>query len=284
MSTTFKHPDSGVPITLPSSASASSSLTQCELLAFPAFKIWHAALARSLAQQHSDPAHPFHAQPYSLQQITITSVDKFGGGARLGFVKIHADVRNAADETLPGIAVLRGGSVGMLIVLRVASDAAADGDADEYALLTVQPRVPAGSMAFVELPAGMVDDAGSFAGAAAKEIEEECGFHVRQEDMVDMTELLWESSAQETGEDLQKAVYTSPGGQDEFVPLMLVRKTVDHEELESFKGKLTGERESGEKISLKVVRLRDVWREAGRDAKALSAVAIYEGLKREGKL
>jgi len=41
-------------------------------------------------------------------------------------------------------------------------------------LLTLQPRIAAGSLAFPELPAGMVDD-GTFSGAAAKEIEEELG-------------------------------------------------------------------------------------------------------------
>lgn len=38
----------------------------------------------------------------------------------------------------------------------------------------MQPRVPAGTLAMPELPAGMVDD-GTFAGAAAKEIKEELG-------------------------------------------------------------------------------------------------------------
>lgn len=42
-------------------------------------------------------------------------------------------------------------------------------------ILTVQPRIPAGCLAFPELPAGMVDDSGTFSGAAAKEIKEELG-------------------------------------------------------------------------------------------------------------
>jgi ADP-sugar diphosphatase len=46
---------------------------------------------------------------------------------------------------------------------------------EKHVLLTIQPRIPAASLAFSELPAGMVDDSGTFAGAAAKEIKEELG-------------------------------------------------------------------------------------------------------------
>ena len=46
---------------------------------------------------------------------------------------------------------------------------------EKRAILTIQPRIPAGSLTFAEIPAGMLDDAGSFAGAAAKEIQEETG-------------------------------------------------------------------------------------------------------------
>jgi ADP-sugar diphosphatase len=47
-------------------------------------------------------------------------------------------------------------------------------DDDKWVILTVQPRVPAGGLQFVELPAGMVDG-GTFGGSAAKEIREELG-------------------------------------------------------------------------------------------------------------
>jgi 8-oxo-dGTP pyrophosphatase MutT (NUDIX family) len=46
---------------------------------------------------------------------------------------------------------------------------------EKQVLLTIQTRTPAASLAFSELPAGMVDDSGTFAGAAAKEIKEELG-------------------------------------------------------------------------------------------------------------
>ena len=55
-------------------------------------------------------------------------------------------------------------------------------------------------------------------------------------------------------------------------------------ELSQFHRKLTGRREEGEKITLKVVRLEDLWREGARDAKALAAFALYRGLKDAGKI
>jgi len=43
-------------------------------------------------------------------------------------------------------------------------------------------------------------------------------------------------------------------------------------------------RDEGEKITLKLVKLEDLWREGARDAKALGAWALYDGLRRSGKL
>lgn len=153
-------------------------------------------------------------------------------------------------------------------------------------ILTLQPRIPAGSLRMAELPAGMLDDSGTFAGGAAKEIEEETGLRVPEGQLVDMTELaLPDSNTQHAaGERLQRATYPSPGGSDEFVPLFLFQKRVPRSQLEGWQGRLTGLRDEGEKITLKLVRLEELWREGARDAKALAAWALYEGLRREGRI
>ena len=52
-------------------------------------------------------------------------------------------------------------------------------------LLTVQSRIAAGSLAFAEVPAGMLDDAGSISGGAAEEIEEETGLVIKDGGLID---------------------------------------------------------------------------------------------------
>lgn len=131
----------------------------------------------------------------------------------------------------------------------------------------------------------MLDDSGTFAGGAAKEIEEETGLSVQQSELTDMTALALQSMQDPVdGEVLQKAVYPSAGGSDEFIPLFLCQKRMPRAEIEELQGKLSGLREHGEKITLKVVPLEDLWKEGVRDGKTLAAWALYKGLQQEGKI
>lgn len=131
----------------------------------------------------------------------------------------------------------------------------------------------------------MLDDHGTFAGGAAQEIQEETGLSVQQDELIDMTSLALQSAEPDEGaETLQEAVYPSPGGSDEFIPLFLCQKRMPRGQIEALKGRLTGLREHGEKITLRVVELEEVWRVGGRDGKTLAAWALYKGLKEEGKI
>jgi hypothetical protein len=91
----------------------SQSISQSQLLSFPAFKTWLSSLQKSLALQKA-ATHEFHKSPYLLRQIDIQAVDYFGAG-RLGFVKMKAIVSNDSGESLPGSIFLRGGSVAILV-------------------------------------------------------------------------------------------------------------------------------------------------------------------------
>jgi 8-oxo-dGTP pyrophosphatase MutT (NUDIX family) len=228
----------------------------------------------------------------------VQSYDLFGGN-RVGFLKLRAEVTNSARESLPGAVFLRGPSVGMLVMLIPddgdASSRRAEGEEEErYVLLTVQARIPAGSLAFAELPAGMVDDdaseseQGKFAGAAAREIYEELGIEIPASELVCLSDLATSgdnpSPRQGEEEGLASAMYPSPGGCDEYIPIYMHERRVPRDSLREWTGKLTGLREHGEKITLKLVPMRDLWREGRRDAKALAALALWEGLRREGKL
>lgn len=258
-----------VPITL------TDNLSGEQLLNFPAFKTWISNLNTSLDQQ-SENGHPFHDAPFVLRSITIQSVDFFG--SQVGFVKLKAEITND-DTKLPGIAFLRGGSVAILIILRPK-----DSKDERWVVMTVQPRIAAGTLSFSEIPAGMLDDSGTFAGAAAKEIKEETGLEIPENELIDMTELALKNSQTSDEHHLQNAVYPSPGGSDEFIPIFLWEKEMDRQEIEDLKGKLTGLRSHGEMITLKLCKYEDLWQEGARDAKTLAAWALYEGLTKAGRL
>lgn len=251
-------------------------LTQEQLLSFHPFKSWLYTLQRSLSLQSAKASHPFHNDPYRLESITIQSVDFFG--ARVGFIKLKTVVKSKNGDTLPGSVFLRGGSVAILLILETEGQGALDKRPERWAVLTVQPRIPAGSLEMVELPAGMIDDSGTFSGAAAKEIEEECGIKIPADKLIDLTSLALGGLSNADNECLEEAVYPSPGGSDEFMKIYAYVHKVKEETLKDWQGKLTGLREHGEKITLKVVRLENLWRET-RDVKALSALALWAGLK-----
>jgi ADP-sugar diphosphatase len=149
----------------------------------------------------------------------------------------------------------------------------------------VQPRIAAGSLAFTEIPAGMLDGS-SFKGTAANEIAEEAQLTVKESDLTNMSELALgdESSSSEAQESVETAIYPSVGACDEFIPLFLCQKRLTRRHMEWLKGKATGLRDEGENITLRLVPLSQAWKYGGRDAKTLAALALYKGLEEEGRL
>ncbi|KAJ4409889.1 hypothetical protein N0V91_002365 [Didymella pomorum] len=272
---------------------------------FPALDNWLAKLFQNFDLQTHE-AHPFHKHPYKLRSLDVQAVDWFWQGRpghedKLGFMKIQSKIETdayihdgeekARVDWIPGAVFLRGGSVAVLIIVQPED---AQGEDEKYVILTVQPRVAAGSLAFTEIPAGMLDG-GSLKGAAANEIEEEAKLKVKESDLIDMSQLAVEdvpvstwtntNSASTSGsETVEKAIYPSVGACDEFIPIFLCQKRLSRRHMDWLKGKATGLRDEGENITLKLVPLSRAWREAGRDAKALAAITLYDNLKREGQM
>ncbi|KAL2262528.1 hypothetical protein VTK26DRAFT_1058 [Humicola hyalothermophila] len=285
---TFQHPTYNIPIALP------PGLSQEQLLGFHPFTSWLSTLQASLASQRANPAHPFHPDPYTLRAVTVQAYDLFGRvpHTRLGFLKLTSHVANAAGETLPASVFLRGPAVAMLVMLIPEDDGAGPGEGkkvgeeeERYVLLTVQPRIAAGSLEFVELPAGMVDEEGEFVGTAAREIQEELGMEIDKDALVCLSDLVEGGDGAGTNEPpLPKGVYPSAGGCDEYIPIYMHERRIPRAQLAEWEGKLTGLREHGEKITLKLVKMKDLWKVGARDAKALAAVALWEGLRREGRI
>ncbi|KKY18664.1 putative nudix family hydrolase [Diplodia seriata] len=253
-------------------------LDKDKLLGMKAFKDWCRTLKTSLEKQ-SSPTHAFHEQPYTLKSIRIESVNFFG--PNIGFLKFEATISNDHGSKLPGIVFLRGGSVAVLMILRPK-----DRQSERYVIMTEQPRIPAGSLAFLEIPAGMLDEHDNFKGKAAEEIREETGLTIYEKDLTDMTKLVLGGTAAPTDDNLQNAMYPSPGGSDEFIPILLWEKTVDRQQIQELKGRLSQDRKKGgdELIRLRLIDYEDLWSIGARDAKTLAAWALYESLKRSGKL
>lgn len=194
-----------------------------------------------------------------IQKIDVQSCDFFG--SRVGFLKIATEA-SVNGLPVPGIAFLRGGSVGILLVV------SAGASAERYAVLTKQARLPIGSPAFLEIPAGMLDSEGDLRGVAAKELEEEIGLTIAASELLDLTALAHGEAS--------PGVFPSPGGCDEAIRLFFLERVLPAEKIEALRGRLTG---CGphERITVQLVPLRDLWRST-QDAKALCALALLEAL------
>jgi ADP-sugar diphosphatase len=198
-------------------------------------------------------------QRFILKSVHIQSIDMFG--PRVGFLKFKVDVVDVQTKFLPGVVFARGGSVTVLVVL------VCEGEA--HAVVTVQPRLATGSFDFVELCAGMLDGSGNFAGVAAKELKEELGIEVKEEDLTDLSTL----SGHPGG------VYLSPGACEETIRFYALCQSVTREELEAMEGRCTGVLEEGEQITLKIVPLDSLVTIA--DAKTIVAHSLFQRFSRE---
>ncbi len=154
-----------------------------------------------------------------------------------------------------------------------------------------------------------------------QELKEETGIVIKDEELVDMTEVVYgahapatSSAAATTGTGAaatatapgsaapasdsaaqtdsasetaalrgMRGMYPSVGGCDEFLRLLYWSKEVDRAELASLQGRATGNIEEGEVITLELVRYEDAWRIAP-DSKTLCSMFLYERLLAEGKL
>lgn len=201
-------------------------------------------------------------QKFVVRGVHFQSVDMFG--PKVGFIKFKADLVDDKGKFVPGIVFMRGGSVGILTVLTC--------NGQKYSLMTVQPRIATGRFDFTEIPAGMLDGSGNFAGVAAKELDEEAEIKIAQTDLVDLSAFGGHT----------KGFFVSPGGTDETLRLFLFEKEVTADELVKLNGKCTGVQGEGEQITLKIMPLDEIWKIA--DGKTCVAYLLYQKLLQEGEV
>jgi 8-oxo-dGTP pyrophosphatase MutT (NUDIX family) len=184
----------------------------------------------------------------TIKRIKVQAVDRRRDGGLL-FAKLTAEVTDADGHPVPGAVFLRGDAVAVLVVLVVAGE--------EWVVLTVQPRFPAGLYESVEIPAGMLDDHGDFAGVAARELEEETGLHIEAAQLAYLGEF-----------------HPSAGGSDELVRLYACRLETTAEHLQELHGAFTGAAHEHERIRLMLVPLCELPRHTN-DVKALLAYGYF---------
>jgi 8-oxo-dGTP pyrophosphatase MutT (NUDIX family) len=121
----------------------------------------------------------------------------------------------------------------MLMILRPTGS-----EDEKFVVMTQQPRIAVGSLSFLEIPAGMLDDSGTFSGAAAKEIEEKTGVKIDASELIDMNEVARQELRSDPPEwNQQMAVYPSPGGSDEFISIFLWEKEITRDKIDAFRWK-----------------------------------------------
>lgn len=218
--------------------------------------------AITASRQFTDWLDLIDTDRFVVKSVHIQSVDMFG--PKIGFIKFKADITDKSGKFIPGIVFMRGGAVGMLLVLNC--------EGKKYTVLTVQPRIATGRFDFVEIPAGMLDGSGNFGGVAAKELEEELGLKIPASELIDLSTL--SSHA--------RGFYVSPGGTDETIRLFVYEKDVTPEWLAEMNGKCTGLLSEGEQITLRVVPLDDSILNID-DGKTIVAYALWKAFRSQGQ-
>lgn len=184
-----------------------------------------------------------------IKSITFQSIDMFGP-VNVGFIKFKCE-SYYNDKIVPGIVFMRGSSVSILIVLILPNG-------QKFVLLVKQPRVAIGKI-YMEAVAGMMDGNGNFIGVAAKEIKEETGLEILEENLIPLGSII-----------------PSPGGCDEQIELYAYEWHISEEEFAELEGKATGCIEEGEQIVLTTIPYEEVIN--SNDPKLVCAWAKYEHL------
>lgn len=210
----------------------------------------------------------------AIDEFIVTDLDLFarpGSDAtptNIGFIKgkpmymNDAPLDKATNKKIPSnIVFLRGGSVGVLIVIEI------EGTDEKYFALIQQVRIPAGCY-ISEICAGMIDSAtNNVVGVALKELEEETGIVINRSDLTELG-----------------SIWPSPGACDEEITLFYSYVTMSYSTFLEKQDRIFGESED-EVIKLKFVKA-DGRREtleyllSLKDAKLNSAylMAIAKGL------
>lgn len=197
---------------------------------------------------------------WEVTKVEIVSVDYWGG--HVGFIELDVDYvicGNSHNERI----ILDGGSVAV-VPLVTCSD-----DDRLYTILVEQPRIAVGKLIY-EYPAGMNDDSVDFKDVAIRELEEECGVVVKDEDLVDITDMFLTGGP----------FLLFPETYDDSVHVYSVRLTMTRTELDAIEGRNCGVDEE-EQIVVRVVPF-DIVNFISSDAQTVAITYATESLLSKG--
>lgn len=177
------------------------------------------------------------------------------------FIKLVVTLLTSEKEYQEQIVVLRGGSVGILVI-RVC-------EGKEHVILVKQKRIATGQYEAVSIPAGMLDGSTNSLVVGAKEIGEETGI-VKIGKLVNMTDYIYGQN--------HPGVSTSDGLLNERVELLLSEEKITTSELEEMQGRIAGLKEEGEETEVVVVPIDEAMRLAP-DAKTIAALYLYRRIE-----
>ncbi|KAK0105314.1 hypothetical protein ONS95_004303 [Cadophora gregata] len=134
-----------------------------EIKAWRVLEQWTRTIFADLSKQN-DQVHPYHKDPYTLHYITVESFNHLGMG-------IMADIRNSADNYLPGTLCLPPSmettKVGIMVTVACKVTAAdikyrklPSIAKNKYVMVIGRPRISAGRLQFLEIPTGIFTDSG----------------------------------------------------------------------------------------------------------------------------
>lgn len=257
-------------------------LTQQRLLTFRAFDDWWRQLERSMTAQ-VEATHEFHENPYVLRCIRVQAFDSFQleDKEHIKFMKIFAEIENDRADWLPGVVFLRGSTVAVLMIIQPS-----DAPSEQHVIMTEQACVAAGSLSFLELPSGMVEDDTDMTSAVTRLFQEQIGITPIVNELINMTQMadsLQNDDLLISG-GLTGAIYPSPNTCDERISMFLWKKEMDRLELEMLRDRLTTNRAEFDLVPIRFVEYDKLISIANRDGKTLAAWALYEYLKRVEKL
>ena len=170
-----------------------------------------------------------------ISHILIQSVDYFG--PNIGFIKLKATATKN-DEFIPGIVMLRGHSVAVLLLLQINDDSNPSMNGKVFTVIVTQPRIPISKNNSEEIPAGMMDNEKNLKGVAFKEVHEETGININTNNLVYLT-----------------CGHTGTGLLDELITIYTTLVHIDMKKYNEINNSIAGNESEGEQTIVQIVKL-----------------------------